>query len=286
MPSRLHESYLLLIRNRPMLAAELLGGALPPYTQARTDAADLTQIQPTEYRADMVVILTRDAPVLGIVIEVQLSIDDRKRFAWPVYVATLRARLQCPVCLLVLTDSERVARWAAKPIDLGGGNRFAARVVGPHGVPEITDEALARADPELAVLSTMAHGKSRNIHKSVQIACAAQRAVVSLDEERREMYFDVILASLSEAAKREFREMHPMDPGYKYEYQSDFAIRYYTQGQADGRAQVILRILTTRFGSLSDDIEARIKGTSISELDAMSERLLTASTLQEVIDVR
>jgi hypothetical protein len=46
--------------------------------------------------------------VLGIVIEVQLQRDDRKRFTWPVYVAGLRARLECPACLLVVTPSDAV----------------------------------------------------------------------------------------------------------------------------------------------------------------------------------
>jgi hypothetical protein len=33
------------------------------------------------------------------------------------------------------------------------------RVVGPDGIPVVTDETLARQFPELAVLSVMAHGR-------------------------------------------------------------------------------------------------------------------------------
>lgn len=58
MPSQLHEALLLLFRNRPALAPELLRDALhvelPQYTEARIDSADLTDIQPAEYRADLV----------------------------------------------------------------------------------------------------------------------------------------------------------------------------------------------------------------------------------------
>lgn len=36
------------------------------------------------------------------------SIDDREQFAWPAYVANLRARLKCPLCLLVVADDETV----------------------------------------------------------------------------------------------------------------------------------------------------------------------------------
>lgn len=111
MPSHLHEALLQLFRNRPALAPSLLRDALglelPVYTEARLDSAELTDIQPAEYRADLVVLLLSCAPVLGIIVEVQLSPDERKRFAWPAYVANLRARLKCPVCLLVVTPSVR-----------------------------------------------------------------------------------------------------------------------------------------------------------------------------------
>ena len=88
MPSQLHEVLLLLFRNRPALAPELLREALhmelPQYTTARVDSAELTDVQPAEYRADLVILLLKDTPRLGIVVEVQLSQDERKRFVWPV----------------------------------------------------------------------------------------------------------------------------------------------------------------------------------------------------------
>ena len=120
MPSYLHEALLQLFRNRPALAPDLLRDALhwrlPPYTEVRIDSADLTEIQPAEYRADLVVSLLEGVRVFGIVVEVQLSRDERKPFVWPTYVAQLRARLELPVCLLVVTTDEVTARWAAKPI--------------------------------------------------------------------------------------------------------------------------------------------------------------------------
>jgi hypothetical protein len=128
MPSQLHEALLLLFRNRPTLAPELLRDALhfqlPAFTEARIDSADLTEIKPAEYRADLVVLLLDGVPVYGIVIEAQLARDPRKRFVWPAYSTSLRARLELPVSLLVVTADESTARWAARPIDLGGGNQF------------------------------------------------------------------------------------------------------------------------------------------------------------------
>ena len=264
----------------PELLRRALGIELPQYTEARIDAADLTQVQPAQYLADLVVLLLHGEPVLGIVVEMQLSPDERKRYVWPVYVAGLRARLECPVCLLVVTADEATARWAARPVDLGGSNRFVPFVLGPSGVPVVTDKAQARTDPELAVLSAMAHGRDADIERAVRIALAAQAASEALDAERSGLYFDLVLHALSEAARRALQAMDPV----KYEYQSDFAKRYFALGRNEarsgGRVELLARQLTLRFGSLPEDAIWRLATASIEELDAIGERLLTASTLQ------
>lgn len=290
MPSQLHEALLLLFRNRPTLAPELLRDALhvelPEYTEARIDSADLTNIQPTEYRADLVVLLLRGEPVLGIVVEVQLAADAQKFFVWPVYVTHLRARLKCPVCLLVVTANEATARWASKPIEMGGGNEFKPMVLGPSGVPEVIDKAEAQADPELAVLSAMAHGKDADTGRSVQIALAAQFASKGLDADRSRLYFDLVFKALSEAARRELQMLDPAN----YEYQSDFARSYVAKGRAQGemtgRIALLVKLLVRRFGTLTDAANTVIARASAEELDAIGERLLTAQTLEEALGQR
>jgi hypothetical protein len=282
MPSPLHEALVQLFRNRPELAPELLSALqtdLPPYRDVRIDSADLTEIQPAEYRADLVVALTDATPKLGIVVEVQLSIDDRKQFAWPAYVANLRARLKCPVCLLVLAGDETVARWAARPVKIGGGNYFAPVVLRPASVPEITDVAQAQKRPELAVLSAIAHGHDPDIHKAALIARAARLASDCLDEDRSLLYLDLIMISLSEPARGELDIMKPAG----YEFQSDWARHHIARGQAMGRAALIVRLLTRRFGALPPQVEARIADASIAQLDEIGERLLSAQTLDEAL---
>ena len=291
MPSHLHEVLLLLFRNRPALAPELLREALrlqlPDYTDVRIDSADLTDIQPAEYRADLVVLLLRDTPVLGIVLEVQLSSDEDKRYVWPAYVANLRARIRCPVCLLVIAADEGVARWACKAVELGGGNRFIPWVLGPSGVPEITDHERAIEDPELAVLSALAHGHDPNTDKAVRIAQLAQMASLPLDAERSTLYCDLVLHALPEAARRALQTMNAS----KYEYQSEFARRYFGQGEAagiakgrgEGRVEMVLKLLATRYGMLSAEVETHVRGAGSTELDGVAERLLTASTLEEAL---
>jgi len=175
----------------------------------------------------------------------------------------------------------------AKPIDIGNECYFIPRVIGPSGVPQVTDPVVAEAAPELAVLSAIAHGRGADVSRSVEIAHTAQAAIRGLDEDRLTMYFDLIEFSLSAAARRELQAMNPR----KYEYRSAFARKYVAQGKAEGEAQgqvsgraaLILRLLTVRFGSLPADAQAHIEQASIAELDAIGERLLTATTAQEAL---
>jgi hypothetical protein len=158
-------------------------------------------------------------------------------------------------------------------------------------VPEIVDADQAQADPELAVLSAMAHGQDRDVTKSVRIAAAAQRICRGLDTERARLYFDLIHHSLSEAARRALREMLPAN----YEYQSDFARKYYGQGKTDGRAEglaeglakgsreTLIKLLSLRFGPLDGTALSRIAAASRAELEDVAERLLTAPTLDEAL---
>jgi len=92
-----------------------------------------------------------------------------------------------------------------------------------------------------------------------------------------------------------------MDPA-KYEYQSDFAKRYVaqgieqglekgiekgiSQGRIEGRAELISRLLTLRFGPLTEAAQTRIQQSSIAELDAIGEQLLTASSLDDAVRER
>lgn len=114
MPSMAHEILVDLFKNRPSLAAEILvealGIALPAYTEARLASIDLTEIQPAEYRADVVVLLHDESDAVRVVIvEVQLAKDPVKRRSWPAYVGVAHARHGCLVDLLVVAPDPVVA---------------------------------------------------------------------------------------------------------------------------------------------------------------------------------
>nr|WP_044966032.1 DUF4351 domain-containing protein [Sorangium cellulosum] len=295
MPSMDHEILVDLFKNRPSLAAELLvevlGVPLPPHSGARTTSIDLTQIQPAEYRADVVVLLLGDElPVSVLIVEVQLAIDPRKHFTWPEYTMGARAIHRCPAGLLVVAPDPDVAAWCAQPIETGiPGFVLRPPVLGHEAVPIVTDTAEAARRPELGVLSALAHGAGE---QGANIAAAVLPAIRELDEDRARFYGDLVLNSLDDTARR---ALEAMVKGY--EYQSDFAKKYVAQGRDQGRQEgrregrlegeraVLLRQLRARFGELPEAAVVRIEAAEIAALEQWAERVLSATTLADVLDV-
>jgi hypothetical protein len=283
MPSLTHEALVQLFRNRPELAPELLREALqvelPAYTEVRIESADFSQLAPTEYHADLVVLLVDGAPVLGIVVEVQLAPKPRKRFTWPLYLAALRAKLECDACVFVVAPSMEVARWAAEPIRLGLGSSVVPLVVGPGGIPVITDPARAIQAPELGVLSAMAHGHD-DVETAVKVALAAAAGLRSVAEDRVVLYSDLIEAALSEAARKAF---FMLPEGY--EFQSKTVRESFLKGRASEKAADVLAVLDARGLAVTTAQRERIIGcTDISQLDRWLRRAATVASADALFE--
>jgi hypothetical protein len=289
MPSHLHEALTELFRHRPALAAELLTGALgvpvPPWRRAQLAAADLTDLAPTEYRADAVVTLAaEEAPVLAVVIEVQLRRDPAKRRTWPVYLTTLHARLRCPAVLLVVAPDAGTAAWCAVAIPLGHpGFVLTPLVLGPDRVPVVTDAGTAGAAPELAVLSAMAHGDHPDREKVLHALLVALR---TMDHDHASLYADIVLATLPEATRHYLEALMALGT---YEYQSDFARRYFAQGKTEGKtegeAAALLAVLAARGIEVPAEARDRITGcTDLDQLDTWVRRASTASSIGDLFE--
>jgi hypothetical protein len=274
-----HEILVDLFKSRPALAAEILvealGVALPSYTEARLASIDLTQVQPAEYRADLVVLLhDGDVPSRVLIVEVQLAIDPRKRLSLPVYVTVSRAVHGCPACLLVVAPDPAVAAWCAEPIETGvPGFVLRPPVLGRAQVPIVTDAAEVARRPELGVLSAMAHGDGE---QGAAIAAAVLPAVQGLDDERARFYGDLVLTSLNEAARR---AMEAMMKGYQY--QSDFARTVV----AEARASDVLTAFRVRGLAVPDAARERILAQKdLERLQRWLEKAIIASSVAEVLD--
>jgi hypothetical protein len=266
--SFLHEFLVDLFRQRPDLALELLRACAGIRLEGATvqlGSIDLSQVVPTEYRSDALTVLRdrEEKAVATVIVEVQLWADEDKRRTWPLYVAAARAGYGCAATLLVLAPNPAVARWASQPIDLGHPG-FALRpiVIGYSQVPRICDPAAARAVPELAVLSVMAHPE-------LETAEAAEAGLAELPEDRQRLYWDVILSSLPELVRRALEAR--MIKGY--EYQSEFARKYYSQGLERGREQGLRRALIAmvcaRLPGLRDELERRLGELSEARLEQL-----------------
>jgi len=281
MPSYAHELILILLRKYSASAADLLRKLnvhLPEFERIHSESSDINDVKPAEYRADLVLFLVRKSKrVLGVIVEVQLRRDYKKPYAWPAYIANLRSRHRCPVCLLVITTSEAVARWARKPIGLGPGTRCKPWILGPSNTPIVTKLQYAKKNVELAVLSAIEHGRSSNAARAKRTVSAAIAAIADIDSEDSKLYLDLI--SIFSTPKIREAAMNSLG----YEYQSAFARRYVAEGKAAGRIEMILKQLTSRFGPLPDKIQTHVRGAKEAELDTVAERILTEATLEQVL---
>lgn len=291
MPSFDHESLVDLFKSRPSLAAEMLvealGVSLPGYTEARIASVDLTQIQPAEYRADLVVLLLNgDVKVLVVIVEVQLVADPKKRFTWPAYAMVSRATHNCPVALLVVAPDPAVAKWCAEPIETGiPGFVLRPPVLRNTAVPVVTEPEEAARRLELGLLSAMAHGHTE---QGATIATAVFSAIENLDEDQAKFYYDLVYNSLNEAARLTLEKTMK-----GYQYQSDFAKRYVAEGRAEGlaeglvrgEARSVLKVLQARGLAVPDELREHILAQKDPErLDRWLEKAAVASSVAEVVD--
>ena len=254
----------------------------------------MTEALPAELRADFVVRYLGGKRPLVVVVEVQRARDPTKRFTWPAYVALLRTRFRCDACLLVVAPDAAIANWCRQPIDIGNGAIFSPTVLSSAEVPVVADHAVARANPELSVLSVMAHGGDElELALAVgQAGLSAVEALEKLDAERAVIYFDLIRAALSDTARKAIDAMISQ----KYEFQSDFALRYIAEGkaagkaegkaegEASGRANSVIGVLEARGIALTAEDRARILAcTDLDILDDWVRRAVTVERAEELL---
>ncbi|AFU01864.1 hypothetical protein AW168_17015 [Nocardia brasiliensis] len=305
MPSSEHEALIELLRRRPEFVTELLTDVidtpLPEFDEARLDSGDLPDIQPTEYRADLVVTLTAaTAPVLGIVIEVQLRHDRDKHWSWPVYLTTLRARLRCTVLLVVLCPNERASNRCRMPITVSPGFVLVPLVLSPANVPVVTDVHTAETNPDLAILSAIAH-RGHPDHASILNTVAETMHLLPATGE----YIDLITSALPTGATRHFLEMLKMTKTGPY--MSDYFNKMHfkaeaegrakgeaegrakgeaegrAKGEAEGKAEALLTVLGAKRLEVTPALEARvINCTDVDQLDTWIVRAAKYDSIEEV----
>ncbi|MFC4565097.1 hypothetical protein ACFO4E_24845 [Nocardiopsis mangrovi] len=280
MPSQAHEFPLDLIRHRPDIVVELLSivdaSEFPEFTRIRCESGDATTTAPAELRCDSVVVCEDDGgtPVLAIITENQLGKDNDKHFSWPQYVTNVRARLRCPVALLILAPDDRVAHWCATPIDVGCGHIRPA-ALSLTSLKPFTDAEEACRHPELAVLALASNPTDDPV-----ILKALAPAMRALKASSGSLYADYMLAALPAAAKKYLEDAVKQGT---YEYQTDLFRRPFLEGEAEGKANAVLLVLSARGIDVTDSIRERVNAcTDIPTLDTWIGRAATVDNAEEL----
>ncbi|MFN3201605.1 MAG: hypothetical protein ACE366_24595 [Bradymonadia bacterium] len=204
---------------------------------------------------------------------------------------------------MVITPSAAVARWARQPIQMGHHNIVTPIVIGPSELPVVTDPDVAVANPEMLLMSVIAHGRGRH---AVDIARAAAHTVSTLDEDKLKLYTDMALMRLNRAARRVFADMSIFKD---YEPQSEmfsevmanileFRARLKAEAEAQVKAEVEAKAASAaltkarqtlktqmrlKFQTLTEAHEAFIDTADIETLDRSLERILSAETAEAVL---
>lgn len=111
----------------------------------------------------------------------------------------------------------------------------------------------------------------------------AIRGLVQLEPspEKQLKYVDFIdiYADLDEAERQLYTQLYPQE----VTAMTGFAQRFREEGQQRGEARILAALLRLRFGDLSDPVHQRIETADADTLLHWSERVLTASTLDEIL---
>lgn len=226
-----------------------------------------------------------DAPAgFVVIVEVQLSIDERKARVWAAYIANAATRFDCPAILLVIAPEPAVARWAKGPFETGHPG-FVLRpiVVSFADVPEHIDPDIAHRVPELTILAALAH-------PTLHTANAALLAIQSLPRMQSELYSDAIMEALSDEDRASLESRMIKD----YEYKSNWVRNYLApsnrkaleEGREKGRQEAFvsmaLELARSKLGQVSPAEEAAIRALADdATLTALTIRLGQASNPEQ-----
>jgi hypothetical protein len=286
MPSPWHDSVKQLFCEKPEFAVEILrdlmGVAdLPAGLPARLESPSFNDRPSNDFEADAVVVAGPVwDPVRGIIVEVQQAKDPRKHQDMARYAAALWLLLRCPVDVLVIAPSERVASFYAKPvITTLPGYIPTPRALWPDMVPVITDPARVTANPSLAALSLMLHGQNPQVCEAFVYGLAA------LPPEHVLKYYEYGYCMSSTSVRRILEELVASSAWPVY---SPFAKEHFGRGLAEGKAEgkaegaiegegrAILLVLQARGIEVSSEERARI--TSCADRDQL-ERWVSRSAV-------
>lgn len=179
-----------------------------------------------------------------------------------------------------------MAAWAAEAIDLGLGlSTVRALVLGPKIVPEVTDRERAVHEPELAIISAVAHGNGPN---GLAVLEAAHSALRRLDREHAAVYFQIVYDVLREPLRRVLETLimeRQKETNETIPALEQILMRIGEQaGKREGKREVLLRLSARAGIVLSEDDHARVQScTDDAILDQWVDNVSGAKTAADVL---
>ncbi|WP_285494210.1 hypothetical protein [Actinomadura sp. NBRC 104425] len=247
-----------------------------------------TDHKTSEYMADAAVLLkTQDGP-WGVVVEVQRN--DRlhdKQYTWPLYLATLRARHECPATLLVIAPQPAVARACAATIETGHpGYDLTPLVLRPEHVPVMTDPDAIAAEPAMGVLSAMFHAGPDD---TLDAIVHAHDKIAEKDRAVARRYHDWVSALIPEAVRKSLEEKMKTESRWYSEtaqaWIAEGKAQGIAEGEAVGEAKSVLLILEARGITVTDEQRQRVLTcTDLQQLETWVRRAATISSADELFN--
>lgn len=234
-----HELIVDLFDEEPQLARLLSCAAIPNLDWheedvVRSGSIDFSQLRPTPYRADGVIIVGQRSK-LGVIIEVQRSIDLRKKRTWPLYAHALHEKQNVPVILIVVATTSAVETWARGPCISGPTSSWSPIVIGPHSIGSHLSLETVDTLPSLGVLATILLGEATPeelVRRTVEHVGPGSQLARRLST----IYYDIMVQKNSAAASFALEAIMGFE---NYQYQSDFARKYFGEGIEKGLSEGI-----------------------------------------------
>ncbi|MBF8185057.1 hypothetical protein ITP53_04750 [Nonomuraea sp. K274] len=256
-----------------------------PDTSLRLEKATFNTRPSDDIEPDLVITLgPPQSPAHAIIVEIQQDKSKNPR-QLARYAAALWLMLGCDVSVLVICPDRNVAAHYAQPIESGlTGYRLRPWVLGPDGIPAITDPHEAAAHPDLATMSVMVHGRNRKVIE------AFITALTDVTDEHAPDYYEYAY-SMSVPEIRRLMEEIMKSASTSWPVYSPFAREHFTrgktegkvEGKAEGAARSLLLVLAARGFDIPDDTRAQITTcTDLAQLETWLTRAATAQTLQDL----
>ena len=169
------------------------------------------------------------------------------------------------------------ATWAAQQLPFAMETGWLQPlVVGPDAIPRITDPEQARADPELGVMSALAHG---NGDGGEAVVMATFDGLGQLSGDLAMLYHDVVIRRLSVARRRALEVAMKQ---FGREFSSDFARKYVGEGRHQEAVRLILRQLVRRCGMIGPELQAQLETLDVERLESLAEDLLDFTSVTDL----